>query len=325
VKHNFSMDEEDGLTYGSWQPERRHRKQQPNRKTRRQEKPALEEIAETRDMEGGLRISYQPARFEEGWLESALKPFFDLTFITDVLARVKGGKEASVYRCLAHETVGAPWLAAKVYRPRMFRNLWRDHLYREGRDLIDQDGKAIKGNDTRVQRAVHRSSAFGQQVRHTSWLSYEFKLLRQLHSTGADVPQPVAMGENALLLSFVGDERRAAPTLSEVALDADEARYMYDRVLENVELMLKQGVVHGDLSAYNILYWQGEIVIIDFPQAVNPHDNRSARSFFERDVERVCDYFQKQGLRCDGRAVARKLWRKYHDDAVPIDYDLHNE
>jgi RIO kinase 1 len=328
--HNNEQDDDndyrDLYNPNQFDRQKRHRKQQkPNHKPKKSQQEVLEDIAETRDLEGGFKISYQPALFEEGWLQGALKPFFDLTFITDVTARVKGGKEASVYRCVAHESVDVPILAAKVYRPRMFRNLRKDHQYREGREIIGEDGKSIKGNDMRVMRAVNKGSSFGQQLRHTSWLSYEYSTLKTLYELGADVPKVYSIGENAILMTFCGDELQTAPTLSSVSLDHDEAHSLFDQVMHNVELMLKHHVVHGDLSAFNILYWQGDITLIDFPQAVDPLVNRNARTIFQRDVERVCEYFQKYGVRSDGRKLAKQLWRKYYDDSAPIDYHLTSE
>jgi len=98
--------------------------------------------------------------------------------------------------------------------------------------------------------------------------------------------------------------------LIDVELDAAEARTLFDRLLWNIELMLAQGGVHGDLSAYNVLYWQGEITLIDFPQVVDPQSNPDARFIFRRDVERVCQYFARYGVRADGRRLANELWQK---------------
>ena len=87
-----------------------------------------------------------------------------------------------------------------------------------------------------------------------------------------------------------------------------EARPLFQRVVHNIELMLGQQRVHGDLSAYNILYLDGDIRLIDFPQAINPHENRSAYAIFERDVTRVCEYFIRQGVHTEPSRLAAKLW-----------------
>ena len=269
-------------------------------------------------------MTYQPARFEELWLLDMVRPFFTQQLITDVVSRVKGGKEASVYRCVAADGLDTNVLAANVYRPRMFRNLRQDHQYREGRGMIDMDGRAIRGNDARVLRAVNKGSAFGQQVRQSSWLSHEVLTINKLAEIGVDVPKIYASAENAVLMTFLGDALQTAPTLSETHLEEDEAKAVFDRLMHNVDLMLRAEVVHGDLSAFNVIYWRGDVTIIDFPQAVNPYINSHARRFFERDVVRLCDYFQKQGVRCDGKALAKKMWRNYYDENAPVDYELRN-
>jgi RIO kinase 1 len=100
-----------------------------------------------------------------------------------------------------------------------------------------------------------------------------------------------------------------APTLNEVALERDEAQELFERLLCNIDLMLGQGRVHGDLSAYNVLYWEGDIALIDFPQVISPDENRNAYAIFERDMRRLCEYFIHQGLSLKPRQLAMSLWR----------------
>lgn len=266
---------------------------------------------EAEGLEAGFEITYTPARFEREWLYASLRPFYDQSLITDVLASVKGGKEASVYRCRANASTGVDLLAAKVYRPRKLRNLRNDKLYREGRTILGVDGKPADPRDMRMQRAIAQGTAYGAQVGHTSWLMYEYKSLERLHRAGAAVPAPVGVAENAILMGYVGDERRAAPTLHEATLASGEAPHLFDEVLRNVELMLAQGFIHGDLSAYNVLYWQGKITLIDFPQVVNSRGNRHAYALLKRDVQRVCEYFTGQGVRCHAPSIADRLWQRY--------------
>jgi len=262
-------------------------------------------------LEGGFRPTYRPSRFEEGWLLESLRAFYEEGLLRDVLALIKGGKEAHVYRCAAQPTTGLDLVAAKVYRPRMFRNLRNDALYRQGRQILTEDGTPVRKTDDRVLRAVGKKTAFGQQVSHTSWLMHEFVTLRRLHQAGAAVPRPLGASENAILMGYLGDERMAAPTLNTVTLSHAEAKRLFREVLRNVELMLKQGIVHGDLSAYNILYWQGEILIIDFPQVVDCLGNDQARDILRRDLARTCEYFASQGVECDAEALTGDLWGQY--------------
>jgi RIO kinase 1 len=257
--------------------------------------------------------TYRPSRFEEGWLLSSLRPFYQQELITDVLAQVKGGKEASVYRCAATPNTGFELAAAKVYRPRMFRQLRNDKMYREGRGLLSAEGQNLNQSvhADRIQRAVGKKTSFGQQVSQTSWLMYEYTTLGQLYQMGAAVPKPLASGENAILMEYIGDEGMAAPLLSEVDLHPKEVRPLFDEVLRNIELMLQHHMIHGDLSAYNILYWEGKITLIDFPQVTNSLTNRNARFILARDIERICDYFADQGVERDPDGILRAFWNRY--------------
>ena len=271
-------------------------------------------VAGLGDLEGlerGFETTYQPGRYEEGWLLSSLRAFYDQTLITDVLAQVKGGKEASVYCCAAHATTGRPLLAAKVYRPHEFRTLRNDRVYREGRDILTSAGRPVKVTDHRIMRAIGKKSAFGRQVMHTSWLMHEYTAMERLHRAGAAVPQPVAASENAILMGYRGDAQVAAPTLNEVDLDREEANTLFREVLRNVELMLRHHLIHGDLSAYNILYWEGEITLIDFPQVTDVRTNNRAYAMLERDITRVCQYFARQGVRCDADAIMQGFWSRH--------------
>lgn len=262
-------------------------------------------------LEAGFEISYKPARYERTWLLSSLRSFYDQALITDVVAQVKGGKEASVYRCAAHPSTGVEFLAAKVYRPRMFRNLRNDKMYREGRRILGTDGNMPKERDVRLQRALEKGTAFGAQMSHTSWLMHEYTTLDKLFRTGAAVPKPIASSENAILMSYIGDDQLPAPVLQSVDLERDEADMLFAEVMRNIELMLNRNLIHGDLSAFNILYWEGAATIIDFPQVVDSKGNPHAHKIFQRDVKRVCEYFVGQGVRCDTAQVTKTLWDRY--------------
>lgn len=262
------------------------------------------------DSSGSFKFTYQAARFESWWLLDSLGDFYEHQWISDVLRRVKGGKEASVYQCRAGTAIPEGGLvAAKVYRPRMLRNLKNDAAYREGRTDLDDAGRQIvKDGDL---HAMAKRTAYGEELRHTSWIAYEFTTLQELYAAGADVPQAFAMQKNAILMGYIGDDLAAAPTLSEVSLGRGEARTLFERVIHNIEILLAHNRIHGDLSAYNILYWDGDITLIDFPQVVNPTGNRGAFKVFERDVTRICEYFSRQGVRTDPRKLAADLWQAH--------------
>ncbi len=251
-------------------------------------------------------FTYQPSRHESAWLMSSLGEFYDQQWFDDILMMVKGGKEASVYLCKANPNAGVPYLAAKVYRPRRFRNLKKDHIYREGRAQVETDGKVIL--DDGMLHAMAQRTSYGMLLLHESWIGAEYKTLQLLAEAGADIPKPYASGANAILMDYIGDELMAAPTLNSISLDMAEARILFERVMFNIESCLKAGRIHADLSAYNILYWDGSITLIDFPQAIHPDENRNAYRIFQRDVLRVCEYFNSQGVRSDPSTLAKKLW-----------------
>lgn len=288
---------------------RRRRKPKAQHTPKKTQHDIVEAIAETAiALEGGFQISYQPSKYEAEWLLASLESFYDEHLITDVVALVKGGKEASVYQCAADPSTGVEWLAAKVYRPRKFRALRNDALYREGREILTPEGRPVKKNDHRLMRAIGKKSAFGVQVSQTSWLMYEYTMLHALHAVGGAVPRPFGANDNAILMGYCGDAQIAAPPLSEVRLEPDEAPALFGEVMRNIELMLARGFVHGDLSAYNILYWDGTITLIDFPQVVAVQGNRNAYFILQRDIQRVCEYFARQGVRRDANTLLNELW-----------------
>ncbi len=272
---------------------------------------------ELTDAENEFHFSYGAAKHEKEWLTRSLEDFYRQQWFDDILRLVKGGgKEASVYQCLANATTQDQYLAAKVYRPRKFRQLRNDSLYREGRLHLDDEGHEI--HDDRALHAIQKRTKFGMQLLHTSWIEHEYQTMQLLHESGADVPQPFVSGNNAILMAYIGWDDVPAPTLNTVHLDKAELQWVFDRVLHNVEIMLECRRIHGDLSAYNILYFEGEIFLIDFPQAVDPHENQNAFLIFQRDLRRLFEYFQQEGLACDPKAWAKKLWQRFGFPLRPL-------
>ncbi|MEZ4863968.1 MAG: RIO1 family regulatory kinase/ATPase [Caldilineaceae bacterium] len=288
---------------------RSRRKAKAKQRPKRAQDDIMQELTDgAAGLEAGFQPTYQPARFEAKWLLDSLRIFYDQGLIVDVLAQVKGGKEASVYLCKANPATELDLVAAKVYRPRQFRNLRNDAMYREGRETLSSEGGVVKRRENREARAMRKKTSFGVELTHGSWLLYEYGSLQKLYGLGAKIPRPIANGGNAILMEYIGDAHMAAPVLHSVALEQNEARTLFAEVMRNVELMLKHEMIHGDLSAFNILYWQGKVTLIDFPQVTMALSNRNAYKIFERDVQRVCEYFQGQGVACDPMAIANKLW-----------------
>jgi RIO kinase 1 len=281
----------------------------PNRAHKRSEAEVRASLAEAQDGADGPEFSYQASRHERVWILSALEPMFYQGVITDVLRLAKGGKEASVYVCAASAGLGVPYLAAKIYRPRRFRNLRNDARYRIGREARDGDGKLVK--DSRALHAMQAGTGKGKEMSHTSWLAHEYLTLQRLYEAGLDVPRPFLSGDNVILMEYIGEGDQPAPTLNHVTLGPAEAGRMFERVLWNIEGMLAERRVHGDLSAYNLLHEPSRpagLRIIDFPQAVDPFQNPEGRSIFDRDVTRVCEYFAGYGTVPEPGALAEALW-----------------
>jgi RIO kinase 1 len=269
--------------------------------------------------ESTFRPTFTGSRYEREWILHYLGSFYDDKQISDVLRRVKGGKEANVYCCEAHPDTGLDLIAAKVYRPRAFRQLRNDSRYRQGRELLDERGKVVR--DDGLLYAVRKKSAVGKEAEHTSWVGHEYQTLLRLYQAGADVPQPVSRGSSTILMEYLGEIDTPAPTLHSVSVPRAEAGLLFDRLLHNVELMLAQGVLHGDLSAFNVLYWEGEVTLIDFPQVVEARTNAEAFPIFHRDIARLCQYFARYGLQPDANQLAADLWQRYE---LPLPRDWEN-
>jgi len=230
-----------------------------------------------------------------------LQPFLDDGTVVEVIGEVKSGKEGTVYVCRANPSLGIDLVAAKVFRTREERTFRNQAVYREGVVILNQ----------RNARAVSKKTAWGRTFEEGSWKYHEFEVLKALAKAGADVPKPLKLSERVLLMEYIGDASGAAPKLQGAHLDTSEVRPLFDRVMLNIELFLSHDIVHGDLSPYNVLYWNGSVTIIDFPQAVDPRFNRNALALLQRDLKNVCQYFGRYGLRLDSEAIGMRLWRQY--------------
>jgi RIO kinase 1 len=124
------------------------------------------------------------------------------------------------------------------------------------------------------------------------------------------VPRPLSQIGNAVLMEYIGDVDDPAPLLKEVKLKRDEAQSLFDCIMRNIALFLEHGRIHGDLSEYNILFWQGKVSIIDFAQAVDPHQNPAVFPLLLRDIERVCSFFARYGVVADARELAWSMWNQ---------------
>lgn len=239
-------------------------------------------------------------------MQTALDSFFADDLITEILHVVKSGKEATVYCCRAHPSQGVPYLAAKVYRSRNNRGFKNDALYQEGRYVGDQ----------RIKRALKNKSDVGREAQFGMWIAHEYAMLTTLYKAGSTIPRPVAHNSSAILMEYLGAEQDPAPALQHVQLAEDEVYPIFSLLMDNIELWLKHNVVHGDLSAYNILYWQGKATIIDFPQAVDPRFNSHAFTLMARDIDNICKYMARYDLRRDSSQLANRLWHQFKNSQL---------
>ena len=223
--------------------------------------------------------------------------------ITDDAARqydlgiLKTGKEAEVH--LVERRLGprTNLLAAKRYKAfedRMFRN---DARYRQGR----------RTGSSRTDKAIAAGTRAGMMFRARQWVETEFEVLGRLWEAGAAVPYPVQRLGRELMLEYLGDETGAAPRLVNIRPDRHQLTDLYRQLSELLDALVIVGVVHGDLSPYNLLVWKDRLYAIDFPQAVDPITNPDGISLLERDVLNTTSWFAKQGVDTDPSELLGRL------------------
>src|SRR5512136_1709734 len=226
-----------------------------------------------------------------------LAPLLADGVIDEVVARLKGGKEADVWLVRA----GGQTVAAKVYKARQARSFKNDAAYREGRRV----------RNTRTQRAMDRGSRFGQQAAEEAWKAKEADALHALHAAGVRVPRPVLFYEGVLLMEVVVDEAgNPAPRLIDAHLPRERGAALYADLRGQAVRMLCCDLIHGDLSPYNVLAGRDGPVIIDFPQVVGAAHNSQAERYFQRDLDNLRRFFEPIDPSLRARAGdAREIWR----------------
>ncbi len=233
--------------------------------------------------------------------EAKLDGFLESDWIDEVLYRIKPGKEATVLCCRAGSAAPAGLIAAKVYHDREFRGFANDALYQQGRVIVDR----------RARRAVANKTHFGRELQVGMWTASEYETLRLLHAAGADVPRPLTSSPEVILMEFVGDDDGPAIPLNRASPEPDEAHHLFGCLLRNIELWLAHDRIHADLSPFNILYRDGALTVIDFPQAVDPRFSPKARELLGRDIDNVCRYFARYGVRSNPARLADDLWFRF--------------
>lgn len=240
-------------------------------------------------------------------LLASLDPLIEDRVLLDAVRPIKSGKEAVVYLCRAHPSLERELVAAKIYRPHERRSFRRDAVYQQGRERSHRP-------DAREMRALSRKTKGALVRKFSAWISHEMKTLEVLHAVGASVPEPIFRQGPVILMEYIGSPQDPAPVLVNLHLEETAAAALYREVLENVRLFLQNHRVHADLSAYNMLLWEDRLVIIDFPQAVDPRYNDDAFDLLVRDLTNTNEFFGEQGVEViDPIAHALMLWRAHVD------------
>jgi RIO kinase 1 len=213
------------------------------------------------------------------------------------LGLLKTGKEADVHLVERRHGDAVNVLAAKRYRKfeeRLFRN---DARYRAAR----------RTGESRLDKAMAQGNKAGMAFRARMWLATEFETLCRLWSSGVAVPYPVQKLGSELMVELIGSVEEAAPRLVHARLDRRGRADAWTQLVDAMHAMVRCGIVHGDLSPYNILWHDGRLVLIDFPQSVDPIAHPEGIALLERDVANVTDWFSRRGVDCDASDLFTSL------------------
>ena len=238
-----------------------------------------------------------------------LQPLFEDGLIDDVTRQLMSGKEAMVFVVLCGDEVRC----AKVYKEANKRSFRQSVDYTEGR----------KTKNSRQARAMQKGSKYGRESQEAAWQSAEVDALYRLANAGVRVPTPYNFYEGVLLMELVtGDDDNAAPRLNDVQLSAETAREYHTFLIQQVVKMLLAGIVHGDLSEFNILVGSDGPVIIDLPQAVDAAGNNHAKDMLARDVKNLADYFGQFAPELLNTQYAKEIWALYERGDLKVDSPL---
>ncbi len=197
----------------------------------------------------------------------------------EILSNVKSGKEATVYRVI----LDGQLVAMKLYKDPDEINFKNTGAY-----LF---GKYYKRPSER--KAITKNNKFAKKLKHRNWVKREFFMLEKLFDNRAMIPKPILQVENAIFMELLGDEYTVAPRLCDIHLSNIEAKKALDLILKNINLFWNLGIVHADLSEYNILWWKNNPYIIDFPQSIDIRTHPNSKEFFDRDLKTILKYFSK--------------------------------
>ncbi|MDA8428005.1 MAG: serine protein kinase RIO [Geobacteraceae bacterium] len=219
-------------------------------------------------------------------------------FVDEVIRQLMSGKEADVYVVQSHGEIRC----AKVYKEAGKRSFSQQAQYQEGR----------KVRNSRQARAMEKNSRYGRKEQEEAWQNTEVTTLSRLAEAGVRVPKIFSYIEGILLMELVVDEHgNPAPRLNDLRLTAEQARDYHRGIIAQIVLMLCAGIVHGDLSEYNVLVGTDGLVIIDLPQAIDAAGNNNAGKMLERDVGNMTAYFGRFAPELLASDYGKEIWKLY--------------
>ena len=233
-------------------------------------------------------------------IPARLLPLYEDGLIDEVLYQLMSGKEATVYVVRS----GDETRCAKVYKEAAQRSFKQAAKYQEGR----------REKNSRRARAMEKGSKFGRKQMEESWQNAEVDALYRVARAGVRVPRPYGCFDGVLLMELVTDgEGEVAPRLGEVDMSAEQAREDHALMMHYIQLMLCDGLVHGDLSEFNVLVDEYGPVIIDLPQAVDAAANNNAQAMFTRDVDKITSYYALFAPELKYTNYAKEMWSLYEE------------
>ncbi len=241
-----------------------------------------------------------------------IQPLIEDGIVDSVISRLMSGKEADVYTVRCGDEVRC----AKVYKDALKRSFKKASQYQEGR----------KVRNTRRARAMEKGSKFGRQQQEETWQNAEVDALYKLAAAGVRVPKPYGCFDGVLIMELVTDEDgEVAPRLNDVSMSAEQAIEDHTLMMDYVKRMLCAGVIHGDLSEFNVLVDDYGPVIIDLPQAVDAAGNNHAEAMLGRDVGNMTNYYAQFAPKLKQTRYAQEMWALFEAGELHPDKALSGE